>query len=283
MGVGFDGGRRVSAWPPGLAVMKSLDAGPDRRDPPTVPSSEMYEANDAERYDDDNAGVSTPEALDPMLDVLVDLAGSGKALEFASGTGRVTVPLARRGVKIDGIELSPHMTRKLCEKTDLVQVVVGDMATAAAPHVGDYSLVFLVFNTISNLRTQEEQVECFRNAARHLRPGGRFVIELWVPQLQRMAPGLPLAPMHFGEDGYLVFDTYDVATQECASHHYRPEADGSTRYGMGRFRYVWPGECDLMAQLAGLRFESRWASWDRSPFGSSSASHVSVWRKPHGA
>lgn len=242
----------------------------------------MYDETDAEQYDDDNASVSTPEALDPMLNVLVDLAGTGRVLEFASGTGRVTVPLSRGGVDVAGIELSPHMTTKLHEKisAERVPVVVGDMATATAPDAGDYSLVFLVFNTISNLRTQAEQVECFRNAARHLRPGGRFLIELWVPQLQRMAPGMQLAPMHFEDNGHLVFDTYDLATQECTSHHYRPQADGSARYGMGRFRYIWPPECDLMAQVAGLEFESRWAGWDRSPFSSSDPSHVSVWRKP---
>lgn len=223
----------------------------------------MYDETDAARYDDDNASVSTPEALDPMLDTLVGLAGSGRVLELASGTGRVIVPLARRGVDVAGIELSPHMTRRLHEKisAERIPVVIGDMATATAPAAGEYSLVFLVFNTISNLRTQAEQVECFHNAARHLRPGGRFLIELWVPQLQRMAPGMQLAPMHFEDDGHLVFDTYDLATQECASHHYRPQADGSAHYGMGRFRYVWPPECDLMAQVAGLAFESRWAGW----------------------
>ena len=242
----------------------------------------MYDETDAELYDEDNATVSTAEALGPMLDVLVSLAGPGRALELASGTGRVTVPLARRGVEVVGIELSPHMTRKLHEKVspERIPVVIGDMATTTAPHVGDYSLVFLVFNTISNLRTQAEQVECFRNAARHLGPGGRFVIELWVPQVQRMAPGLQVAPIHFEDDGHIVFDTYDLATQECASHHYRPQGDHSARYGRGRFRYVWPPECDLMAQLAGLELESRWAGWDRSRFTSSSASHVSVWRKP---
>lgn len=245
-------------------------------------SSEFYDQAEAERYDEDNATMSTPATLNPMLDQLVRLAGGGPVLEFASGTGRVTVPLAHRGVDVAGIELSPHMTAKLHNKVPAedLPVVIGDMASATAPAVGDYALVFLVFNTLSNLRTQAEQVECFRNAARHLRPGGRFLIELWVPQLQRMSPGLQLAPTHFEDDGHLVFDTYDIATQECASHHYRPQPDGSARYGVGRFRYIWPSECDLMAQLAGLGLESRWADWDQSPFLSSSPSHVSVWRKP---
>ena len=244
-------------------------------------SSEPYDETDAERYDDDNATMSTPAALDPMLDVLVDLADTGKVLELASGTGRVSVPLVGRGVEVAGIELSAPMTARLRTKmpAERLPVVTGDMATATAPDVGDYSLVFLVYNTISNLRTQAEQVDCFRNAARHLRPGGRFLIELWVPQLQRMTPGMSLAPVRFEDDGYLVFDTYDVATQECASHHYRPQPDGSVRHGRGRFRYLWPSECDLMAQLAGLEPESRWSGWDRAPFTSASTSHVSVWRK----
>ncbi len=244
-------------------------------------SSEMYDETDAERYDDDNADVSTPEVLDPMLDVLVELAEGGPTLELASGTGRVTVALADRGVEVAGIELSPHMTARLRRKAPAsrVPVVLGDMATATAPGVGEYSLVLLVFNTLANLRTQAEQVACFRNAARHLRPGGRFVIELWVPQLQRMAPGTQLAPMH-ADEGHLVLDTYDVTTQECVSHRYRSAGDGTARYDVGRFRYAWPPECDLMAQLAGLEAESRWADWDRSPFTATSASHVSVWRKP---
>lgn len=245
-------------------------------------SSELYDETDAERYDNDNATLSTADALNPVLDVLVDLAGTGKVLELASGTGRVTVPLARRGVEVAGIELSAPMTAKLHEKmpVERLPVVIGDMATATAPDVGDYSLVFLVYNTLSNLRTQAEQVDCFRNAARHLRPGGRFLVELWVPQLQRMTPGLHLAPVQLEDDGHLVFDTYDLASQECASHHYRPQPDGTVRYGKGRFRYAWPAECDLMAQLAGLELESRWADWGRTPFTSVSPSHVSVWRKP---
>lgn len=174
-------------------------------------SSDIYGVTDAARYDEDNADVSTGEVLDPMLDVLVELAGDGPAIEFASGTGRVTVPLAARGIDVAGIELSPYMTAKLHEKVlpETLPVVHGDMARATAPGVGEYSLVFLVFNTISNLRTQAEQVECFSNAARHLRPGGRFVIELWVPQLHRMAPGMHLArcaSMTDGTQGLVVGD-----------------------------------------------------------------------------
>ena len=179
-----------------------------------------------------------------------------------------------------GIELSPHMTAKLHEKLPptTIPVVEGDMATATAAGAGSYALVVLVYNTISNLLTQGEQVECFRNAARHLRPGGLFVVELWVPQVARMAPGMNVAPMTF-DDGHLVLDSYDLATQRCVSHHYRPLGDGRATYGTGTFRYVWPSELDLMAELAGMRLQSRWADWDGSPFTSSSPSHVSVWCK----
>jgi SAM-dependent methyltransferase len=158
-----------------------------------------------------------------------------------------------------------------------IPVVCGDMATT---HVdGEFSLVYLVFNTISNLRTQAEQVECFRNAARHLAPGGRFVIELWVPPLRSMPPGQTAVPFDVS-DGHLGFDTYDVVTQECASHHYTKEADGTVRYSVGHFRYVWPAELDLMAQLAGLERETRYADWSRAPFTTDSTSHVSIYRLP---
>lgn len=171
------------------------------------------------------------------------------------------------------------MVAQLRRKVDeaALAVVVGDMATTAVP--GEFSLVYLVWNGISNLRTQREQVECFRNAARHLRPGGRFVIELWVPPVRRLPPGQLAAPMAV-DDGHLVFDTYDLTSQHGTSHHYWREADGTTRYGSSRFRYIWPSECDLMAQLAGMELEDRFADWDGRPFTSDSESHVAVWRKP---
>jgi SAM-dependent methyltransferase len=155
-------------------------------------------------------------------------------------------------------------------------VIVGDMATAVAPGAGTFSLVFLVWNSISNLRTQAEQVQCFRNAAHHLRPGGRFVIDLWVPPIHRLVPGEDAVAVSVDE-GHLVVDTYNPVTQECTSHHYHHHDDGSVRYGCGHFRYIWPAECDLMAQLAGLELESRWADWQGNPFLATSDSHVSVW------
>jgi len=244
-------------------------------------SSEVWDAETAATYDEDAATHFAPEVLDPIVNVLHRLAEGGPALEFAIGTGRVAIPLVARGVPVTGIELSEPMLAQLRRKVDENELptVQGDMATTVLPGAGEFSLVFLVWNSISNLRTQAEQIECFRNAARHLRPGGRFVIELWVPPIRRLTPGQRAVPMSLDE-GHLVFDTYDVVSQECASHHYYRDADGSIRYGVGNFRYIWPSECDLMARLAGLELESRFADWSGSAFTAESESHVSVWRKP---
>lgn len=243
-------------------------------------SSEVWDQETAVRYDEDAASKFDPTVLEPTVEFLDRLAAGGPILEFAIGTGRVAIPLAQRGARVSGIELSEPMVAQLRRKVgeNDLPVVVGDMATTTVPGAGDFSLVFLVWNSISNLRTQAEQVQCFRNAAHHLRPGGRFVIELWVPPIQRLTPGHRAVPMSVDE-GHLVFDTYDLVTQECASHHYYRDSDGSIRYGAGQFRYVWPSECDLMAQLAGLEPESRVADWDGNPFAATSESHVSVWRK----
>ncbi|MDI1463536.1 class I SAM-dependent methyltransferase [Catellatospora sp. KI3] len=242
-------------------------------------SSDLWTEDDAEHYDDLSAEKFDPNVLGPTVDFLARLAGSGPALEFAIGTGRVAVPLAARGVPVAGIELSQPMAdrvRRKMTEADL-PVVVGDMATATVP--GSFSLVYVVYNSIGNLRTQDEQVECFRNAARHLAPGGRFVIELWVPGIRRFPPGQAAVPFEVA-DHHVGFDTYDMVTQQGTSHHYRRFADGRTSYGYSNFRYIWPAECDLMARLAGLEFEQRVADWDGSPFTSDSESHVSVWRKP---
>ncbi len=241
----------------------------------------MWDEETAARYDADAASMFAPEVLGPTVDLLERLAEGGPALELAIGTGRVAVPLRERGVPMAGIELSEPMLARLRRKLDEVElpVAVGDMATTVVAGAGSFALVFLVWNSISNLRTQAEQVQCFRNAAHHLRPGGRFVIDLWVPPIQRLTPGQVAVPMSIDE-GHLVFDTYDLVTQECVSHHYHRDDDETIRYGAGHFRYLWPSECDLMAQLAGLELESRSADWSGSPFLATSESHVSVWRKP---
>jgi SAM-dependent methyltransferase len=243
-------------------------------------SSEVWDEETAAEYDDAAASQFLPEVLKPTIDLLDRLRAGGPVLELAIGTGRVGVALRLRGARVSGIELSAPMVARLRDKIseDELPVVVGDMATTTVPGAGDFGLVLLVWNSISNLRTQAEQVQCFRNAAHHLRPGGRFVIELWVPPVQRLTPGHQAVPMSV-DDGHLIFDTYDLVTQECASHHYHRGADGGIRYGTGHFRYIWPSECDLMAQLAGLALESRFEDWNETPFTAASESHVSVWRK----
>ncbi|RKN44495.1 class I SAM-dependent DNA methyltransferase [Micromonospora endolithica] len=238
----------------------------------------VWDRDAARRYDTPGAGMFAPDVLGPTVDRLADLAGDGPALEFAIGTGRVAVPLAERGVPVTGIELSPAMVEQLRTKVDAdtLPVVVGDMANASAP--GDFTLVYLVYNTVANLLTQAEQVACFRNAARHLRPGGRFVIELWVPELRKLPPGQQ-ATVWLCEPGYIALDTYDTLHQRVVSHHFH--FDGSTQAELFRtpHRYIWPAELDLMAQLAGFELESRHADWRGGEFTADSRSHVSVYRR----
>jgi SAM-dependent methyltransferase len=242
---------------------------------------EIWGAEAAQRYDTPGTGMFAPEVLEPSVDRLAALAGGGRALEFAIGTGRVAIPLAERGVPVTGIELSAPMIAQLRAKADeaAIPVVCGDMATTRAP--GEYTLVYLVYNTISNLLTQAEQVACFRNAARHLVPGGRFVIELWVPELRKLPP-VQQAVVWKTRQGYMGVDSYDAATQRLVSHHFRfgeeYGADEGARVFRTPHRYVWPAELDLMGQLAGFELESRHADWSGAEFTAESRSHVSVYR-----
>ena len=238
---------------------------------------QLWDAETARRYDTPGTGMFAPEVLGPTVDRLVALADGGRVLELAIGTGRVAVPLAERGVPVAGIELSPHMVEQLRTKVDedTIPVVLGDMATATAP--GEFSLVYLVFNTIANLLTQEEQVACFRNAARHLVPGGAFVIELWVPELRKLPPGVE-ATVWLNQPGYIGLDTYDVLHQRVVSHHFRFDAGRQAELGRTPHRYIWPSELDLMGQLAGFTLESRDADWSGEEFTADSRSHVSVYR-----
>jgi len=244
-----------------------------------VRQEDIWDDVAAERYDTSDTGMFDPEILGPTVDRLAALAGGGRALEFAIGTGRVAVPLAARGVPVGGIELSRPMIAQLRHKVgeDAVPVVVGDMATARAP--GDFTLVYLVYNTISNLLTQDEQVACFRNAARHLSKGGRFVVELFVPELRTLPPG-QIATVFHAEPGYLGVDTYDVVAQHLVSHHVRFGDGRQAEIFRSPHRYVWPAELDLMGRLAGFELESRHADWAGAPFTAESRSHVSVYRLP---
>jgi hypothetical protein len=236
----------------------------------------------AARYDESSTGMYDPAVLEPAVGFLADLAGDGAALEFAVGTGRVALPLSRRGVQVHGIDLSEAMVRRLRAKpgADAIDVALGDIASTRIDGK-TFPVVYLVWNTIENLTSQDEQVDCFRNAAAHLEPGGAFVIEVEVPQLQRLPPGetarpFLLTPSHLG------FDEYDVVTQRLVSHHYWISDDGTAHTVAMPFRYVWPTELDLMARLAGLKLKERWGGWRREPFTADSRSHVSVWVKPSG-
>ena len=231
----------------------------------------------ARRYDAADAAANDPAAIAPVVERLAELANGGAALEFAIGTGRIALPLRERGVTVKGIEISHDMVAELRRKPGGgdIEVVIGDMASARVP--GDFALVYLVFNTISNLLTQQEQIACFGNAAAHLPAGGCFVIELQVPQLRRMPPGeraypFAITPRHLG------FDTYDFASQRLTSHHYFFDGDECVRFE-SHHRYAWPAELDLMAKLAGLDLAHRWADWRGTPFDGESQNHVSVWRK----
>ena len=238
---------------------------------------DVWDVGAAQRYDTPGAGMFAPEVIGPTVDRLAELAGDGRALELAIGTGRVAVPLAARGVSVTGIEFSQPMVDQLRTKVDetTIPVVVGDMASARAP--GTYSLVYLVYNTISNLLTQAEQVACFRNAARHLTPGGWFVIELWVPELRKLPPGQEATVWHH-EPGYIGLDTYDVLQQLVVSHHFRFGEGTEAQLFRSPHRYIWPAELDLMAQLAGFELETRHADWHGTEFTAESRSHVSVYR-----
>jgi SAM-dependent methyltransferase len=231
----------------------------------------------AARYDESSAEMFDPAVVEPAVDFLAELAGDGDALELGIGTGRIALPLAARGVRVHGIDLSEAMVARLRAKPggEDIDVAIGDFATAKVE--GTFALAYLVFNTIDNLTTQDEQVACFQNVAAHLEPGGCFVIEVGIPQLRRLPPGetfvaFDVSPTHLG------FDEYDVATQGLISHHYSL-VDGELEVVAMPFRYVWPAELDLMARLAGMRLRERWSDWERAPFTSDSTSHVSVWDK----
>ena len=231
----------------------------------------------AEQYDADSADRFDPAVLEPAVSFLADLAGTGAALELGIGTGRIALPLSRRGVRVHGIDLSPAMVAQLRAKpgAEDIAVTIGDFATTRVD--GTFTLAYLVFNTIMNLTSQHEQVECFHNVAALLEPGGYFVIEVGVPDLRRLPPGETVRPFHVSPTR-LGFDEYDVAAQGLISHHYWL-VDGQFETFSMPFRYVWPSELDLMARLAGMTLRERWNDWSRAPFTSNSTNHVSVWEK----
>ncbi len=232
----------------------------------------------AGRYDESAADMFEPAVVDPVVEFLADLAGDGAALELGIGTGRIALPLAQRGVRVHGIDLSAAMVARLRAKPggEDIGVAIGDIATTTVE--GTFSLAYLVFNTIQNLTTQDEQIACFRNVVAHLQPGGVFVIEVGVPSLRRLPPGETVHVFSFESPARFGFDEFDVASQGLISHHYSV-ADGKLEVHSVPFRYVWPSELDLMARLAGMKLRERWGGWEREPFTSDSTKHVSVWER----
>jgi SAM-dependent methyltransferase len=231
----------------------------------------------AARYDELSDEMFAPSVVDPAVDFLAGLAGEGDALELGIGTGRIALPLAQRGVRVKGIDLSEAMVERLRSKPGgaEIDVEIGDFATTTV--AGSFTLAYLVFNTINNLTTQDAQVACFENAAAHLEQGGCFVIEVGVPGLQRLPPGETVRPFRVTPTR-LGFDEYDIAAQGLISHHFRVVGDRLEARSIP-FRYVWPAELDLMARIAGLTLRERWSGWKREPFTSESTKHISVWEK----
>jgi Methyltransferase domain len=229
-------------------------------------------------YDKDLLTSFSPDVLNPIVDRLAVLADGGKCLEFAIGTGRVALPLIARGLNVDGIEYSPDMLQQLRNKPGGkdVSVALGDMATVEMGK--HYALVFLVFNTIMNLTSQKQQVQCFRNASKHLVAGGKFVVEVMIPALRNFPPGAIAVPSDISKT-HLGFDTYSVADQKLSSHHVTIANDGKAVHHVHPFRYVWPAELDLMAELAGMHLVSRHSDWHGTDFTDDSRQHVSTWQK----
>jgi len=248
----------------------------------TVEEDGYFDEQVAAVYDDYKNDPTRSEFADEDIDATVTFlarfAGEGRALEFGVGTGRIALPLAQRGVRTVGIDLSRPMVARLRAKPggEDISVSIGDFATTSAE--GSFSLVYLICNTIMNLTTQKAQVACFRNAAAHLDAGGRFVIKVMVPELQRLPPGETLH-VFAASEAHWGIDEYDIANQRMTSHHFEIVDGRAERFAVP-FRYAFPAEYDLMAELAGMRLRERWAGWDREPFTSESRSHVSVWEKP---
>jgi SAM-dependent methyltransferase len=234
----------------------------------------------AERYDEAEAEMFDPAVVEPAVDFLAELAGDGPALELGIGTGRIALPLARRGIRVHGIDLSEAMLARLRAKPGAEQIglTVGDFATTSVEE--RFSVAYLVFNTIMNLTTQDEQVASFQNVAGHLMPGGSFVIEVGVPDLQRLPRGETFRLFDVS-DTHLGIDEYDIANQQLVSHHFWAVDERFEKFS-GPFRYVWPAELDLMARMAGMTLRERWAGWQREPFTSESTKHVSVWERSRG-
>ena len=258
--------------------MRTKPVAPDPHSWHSRPVPKVYfDERIAARYDADYADMFEPAVVSATVDFLAELTGSGTALELGIGTGRIALPLSGRGVRVHGIDLSTAMVARLRSKPggDAIGVTIGDFTTARVG--GTFALAYLVFNTIMGLTTQDAQVECFRNVAAHLEPGGRFAVEVMVPELRRLPPGQDVVPFRVGETAW-GYDRYEIATQALTSNHIRITG-GRGEHTTFPGRYVWPAELDLMARLAGMTLRERWSGWNREPFTDDSTAHVSVWEK----
>jgi SAM-dependent methyltransferase len=237
----------------------------------------LFTGRVAEGYDLGSPEMYEPALLTATAAFLSAEARGGRALEFGIGTGRVALALSQLGVPVSGIDISADMIDQLHRKpaSAPIETAVGDFATTVV--AGEFSLVYVVFNSITNLLEQSEWVQAFRNAARHLGPAGRFVMELEVPDLRRFPPGSVARPFEVGPR-HLGFDTLDLASQQGVSHHYYFVEDQVGRFD-SPFRYAWPAEVDLMAEMASMKLRDRFADWDRSPFTGDSRKHISVWER----
>jgi SAM-dependent methyltransferase len=241
------------------------------------PEDGYFDERVAARYDDSAADMFESAVVDPVVDMLTELADGGRVLELGIGTGRIALPLSQRGVSVHGIELSNAMAARLRSKpgSEDIGVTIGDFETTRVD--GAFTVAYLVFNTIMNLTTQDAQANCFLNVAAHLEVGGCFVIECGIPSLQRLPPGETIRAFHVSDSRW-GFDEFEVAVQGLTSHHFEL-VDGTLERHSIPFRYVWPSELDLMARLAGMRLRDRWGGWKREPFTNVSRKHVSVWEK----
>jgi len=237
----------------------------------------IFTGRNATCYDELDQSMFADSVLIPVVDFLEDLAGGGRVLEFAIGTGRVAIPLHERGIDVSGIELSTDMVAELYSKTseEAIPAYIGDMAFVKVP--GKFNLVYLVYNTITNLITQDEQIDCFCNAANHLEEGGHFLIEVSVPAIQKLSTGETLHTFE-ANPNHVGIDEYDLLNQTVTSHHYRINENRVDKFD-STHRYAWPSEYDLMARIAGMKLVQRWSTWNRDEFTSASVSHISVWQK----
>ena len=242
-------------------------------------SDATYGDRIAEQYDDWYADLPVGGELEATVSFLEHIAGGGPALELGIGTGRVALPLGAGGMRVHGIDASEAMVARLREKADGTEVPVR-LGSFADFDLGErFSLIYVVFNTVFALRTQEEQISCFASVARHLADGGAFVVEAFVPDPTRYTKGQHVGAVHVGDDQVRLEVSILDPTTQSVDCQYVVLSQGDVQMFPVRIRFAWPSELDLMARLAGMRLRERWGDWDRTPFAGDSTKHISVWEQ----